>query len=126
MNLNRVMKHVIKERNRLTKAKERKGNADAAFIQAVQAAGVNFVERKGQRVQVEDHPTRTVDLSVLNEFLPHDVVDAILKVQTDLRKFDAAVKIGTIPEEVADKATKVKVNTQVRVYGDKVREEVDA
>jgi hypothetical protein len=95
--------------------------AQAEFIAAAETLGIEYVETdEGIRVAVEHRPRRTIDLDVLKENLPLAIVADIIKEGVDNKAFDAAVELGVIAENVADKAVTVKTSTQVRVYGDAV------
>jgi hypothetical protein len=118
MNLNRIARKVLKAREKQNKANRRKEAADALAIQAFEAAGVTFVTVDHTKVAVENRPSRTVDYTVLAEHLDADTLDKITKHQADLKRLDALVAAGDVPEEVADKATKKKWSTQVRCYAE--------
>lgn len=104
-------------------AEKAKREAEQAFIATLEAAGLTFVETAdGKRIAVENRPRRKFDLSVFAEHLSSDVLAIILKEEIDGKALDAAVKAFQIDPEVADKGTTVTYSTQVRIYGDKVRE----
>jgi hypothetical protein len=104
-------------------AEKAKREAEANFIATLENAGLTFVETAdGKRVAVENRPRRKYDLSVFAEHLSADLLAIILKEEIDGKALDAAVKAYQIDPEIADKGTTVTYSTQVRVYGDAVRE----
>lgn len=120
-NLNKATEAVIEYRRLAAEADAALKEATAAFIEAAEAAGVEYVETEdGIRVAVEHRPRRTIDLNVLRENLPLAIVAEVIKESVDTKAFDAAVELGTIKDDLADKAVTVKTSTQVRVYGDAV------
>lgn len=111
----------IREQERLIA--ERKKAVEADFIAALESAGLTFVETSdGKRIAVENRPRRKFDLSVFADLLDSDTLAIILKEEIDGKALDAAVKAYQIDPAVADKGTTVTYSTQVRVYGDSVRE----
>ena len=119
--LNQSTTAVIEARRAADAAEKALKEAQAAFMDAAAAAGVEYVETEdGIRVAVEHRPRRTIDLSVLRENLPLAIVGEVIKESVDTKAFDAAVELGAITHTVADKAVTVKTSTQVRVYGDAV------
>lgn len=120
-NLNTATTAIIEARRAADAAEKALKAAQAAFVDAAEQAGVEYVETDdGIRVAVEHRPRRTIDLSVLKDNLPLAVVAEVIKESVDTKAFDAAVELGAIAEGVADKAVTVKTSTQVRVYGDAV------
>ena len=120
-NLNTATEAIILARREADAADKALKAAQAAFITAADAAGVEYVETdEGLRVAVEHRPRRTIDLDVLKENLPLAIVAEVIKESVDTKAFDAAVELGAITFTVADKAITVKTSTQVRVYGDAV------
>lgn len=115
---------LIDMRETAKKADEAKREAEAMFIALAQAEGVDTLETdEGIRVSVENRPRRDIDVSVLAEFLPVELVAQVLKEVVDPKAFDNAVGAGLIHPEVADKAVTTTYSTQVRVYGEQgVRE----
>lgn len=102
-------------------AEKAKREAEAAFVAALEAAGVEYVETAdGKRVAVEHRPRRKFDIAVLAEHLAADILATVLKEEVDGKALDAAVQSYLVDPMVADKATTVTYSTQVRVYGDKV------
>jgi hypothetical protein len=121
MSLTYFSKAVIEARRAAVAADEALRAAQAEFIAAAETLGIEYVETdEGIRVAVEHRPRRTIDLDVLKENLPLAIVADIIKEGVDNKAFDAAVELGVIAENVADKAVTVKTSTQVRVYGDAV------
>jgi UDP-2,3-diacylglucosamine pyrophosphatase LpxH len=108
----------LKAREKQNKANRRKEAADALVIQAFEAAGISFITVGHTKVAVENRPSRTVDYAVLAEHLDPETLAKITKHQADLRRLDALVGTGDVPEEIADKATKKKWSTQVRCYAE--------
>ncbi len=121
LNLNKATQAVVEARRAAAAAEDALKAAQADFISAADAVGVEYVETDdGIRVAVEFRPRRTINLDVLKENLPLAVVAEVIKEGVDTKAFDAAVELGAISEGVADKAVTVKTSTQVRVYGDAV------
>lgn len=115
---------LIELREAAKQADEAKREAEAVFIALAQAEGIDSVETDaGIRISVENRPRRDIDVSVLAEFLPVELVAQVLKEVVDPKAFDNAVGAGLIDPEVADKAVTTTYSTQVRVYGEQgVRE----
>lgn len=68
-----------------------------------------FVETTdGTRVMLVRSTQRTIDPEVLADFLPVAIFDKVTETKVVTKAFDAAVTLGEIPAEVADKATTVK------------------
>jgi hypothetical protein len=121
LNLNNATAAVVEARRAAHAADEALKVAQASFIEAAEAVGVEYVETdEGIRVAVEHRPRRSIDLSVLKDNLPLAVVAEVIKEAVDTKAFDAAVELGSIKDDVAEKAVTVKTSTQVRVYGDAV------
>lgn len=121
LNLNKATEAIIAARRAAAAAEDALKAAQAEFLAAAEAVGVEYVETdEGIRVAVEHRPRRTINLDVLKENLPLAVVAEVIKEGVDNKAFDAAVELGAISEGVADKAVTVKTSTQVRVYGDAV------
>jgi len=116
-----VTEAVLAARDAALAAEQAKREAEQAFIKALDAAGIDFVETAdGKRVAIENRPRRKFDISVLAEHLGADILATVLKEEVDPKALDAAVKSYLIDPNVADKATTTTYSTQVRVYGDKV------
>jgi hypothetical protein len=114
---------LLAARDAADEAEKAKREAEQAFIATLESAGLTFVETvDGKRVAVENRPRRKFDLSVFAEHLSADLLAIILKEEIDGKALDAAVKAYQIDPAVADKGTTVTYSTQVRVYGDAVRE----
>jgi hypothetical protein len=112
---------LLAARDAAVAADKAKREAEAAFIKALDAAGIDFIETAdGKRVAIENRPRRKFDIEVLAEHLGADILATILKEEVDPKALDAAVQSYLIDPMVADKATTVTYSTQVRVYGDKV------
>lgn len=121
LTLNKATETVVEARRAAHAAEQELKAAQAAFVAAAEAAGVEYVETEdGIRVAVEHRPRRSIELDVLKENLPLAVVATVIKESVDAKAFDSAIELGAITEDVADKAVTVKTSTQVRVYGDAV------
>lgn len=111
---------LLAARDAAVAADKAKREAEAAFIETLEAAGVEFVEVEGKRVAIEHRPRRKFDVSVLAEHLSADILATILKEEVDPKALDAAIQSYLVDPNIADKATTTTYSTQVRVYGDKV------
>lgn len=119
--LTNLTETLLAARNAAVAAEKAKRDAEAAFIAALEAAGVDYIETAdGKRVAIEHRPRRKFDIAVLAEHIGADVLATVLKEEVDPKALDAAVQSYLIDPVIADKATTVTYSTQVRVYGDKV------
>lgn len=116
--LTKIAEDLLALREAAKKAEEAKRDAEAIFIALAEAEGVDMVEIDGIRLSVENRPRRDINVSVLAEFLPVELVAQVLKEVVDPKAFDHAVGAGLIDPKVADKAVTTTYSTQVRVYGE--------
>jgi len=91
-----------------TAAKER-------FITGAATTGQRSVEVDGHKVTATPKERRSFDVDTLANLVPHSVFAKVTKPVIDLRKFDAAVEIGTIDGTVAGAVTEVTPYVEVRV-----------
>ncbi len=83
--------------------------AEAEMRAVLEDTDGEFVETSdGTRVMLVRSTQRVIDPKVLAEYLPLGTFDKVTETKVVLKAFDAAVALGDVPAEVADKATTVK------------------
>lgn len=83
--------------------------AAAEMMAVLEDTDGEFVETTdGTRVMLVRSTVRTIDADVLAEFLPVATLDRVTERSVVLKAFDAAVTLGDVPANVAEKATTVK------------------
>lgn len=95
--------------------------AEAEFVALMEDAGLTHVETSdGIRIAVEVRPSKKYDAALASDLLGEDTFTRVVKAVIDAKAWNAAVEVGLIDSEVAEKVTTVTHSTQVRVYGDGV------
>lgn len=112
---------VLATRQAAKDAEAAKKAAEAEFVALMEDAGLPYVETSdGIRISVEVRPSKKYDATLACDLLSHDTFDRVVKAVIDAKAWNAALEVGLIDSEVADKVTTVTHSTQVRVYGDGV------
>jgi hypothetical protein len=95
--------------------------AEAEFVALMEDAGLDHVETSdGIRIAVEVRPSKKYDAALASDLLDPDAFTRVVKAVIDAKSWNAAIEVGLVSPEIAEKVTTVTHSTQVRVYGDGV------
>lgn len=113
--INRAVTEYLQAREDAAKADEVLKQAENAMRLAMAGASVQSAIVSGVKVSLVEGRRPSYDAEKLQQMVKPNLFKTLIKTVIDGEKFKAALKLGTLPQDIADACTKYSEYTQVRV-----------
>lgn len=101
-------------------AKQAMEEAERILKETFNEVGINEFVTDGTKVVLVEAKRAKYDTATLSDIVDEATFNQVTKTEIDGTKFKAAIALGVITDEVADKVTTYTAYEQVRVYTDQV------
>ena len=125
-NINHLAQAFLEARDALALAELAKKEADRLLKEAMIKADTDTVIVGDQKVRLVDMPGTSYDAETLRDLVSPQVFKKVTKIVVDNAKIQAAIKLGTIDQDVADTANTGNPFSVLRVYDAKDTDKVAA